>query len=168
MTGWVGDRRTRPTASNNFYIYGDLLFRAASHNIKDDLNNRTFWTVSNAGALTINAIDNGITLTYNTNARVTCSSTGVQIGGTAGDFNVYSNTLFVDRVDTRVGIGTNDPKFKLHGTVSTCVGVLNAAPTDTDIGNGQCVIWVDQTGNTLTFRVRYSDGTLKTGTVALT
>ena len=41
-----------------------------------------------------------------------------------------------------------------------------AIPT-TGIGSSQMQIWVDQTGNNLTFQVKYSNGTVKNGTVAL-
>ncbi len=46
-------------------------------------------------------------------------------------------------------------------------GVPNVAPNDALIPNGHCQAWVDQPGNALKFRVRYSDGTIKTGTIAL-
>ncbi len=46
-------------------------------------------------------------------------------------------------------------------------GVSNIAPIDGDIPNSHVTAYLDEVGNTLTFRVRYSDGTLKTGTVAL-
>lgn len=44
----------------------------------------------------------------------------------------------------------------------------SAAPTDADIDNNEVVLHIDEVGNTLSVRLRYSDGTLKTGTVALT
>jgi len=46
-------------------------------------------------------------------------------------------------------------------------GVPNVAPDDTTIPNGHCRAWVDEIGNTLNFRVRYSTGVLKTGAVNL-
>jgi hypothetical protein len=66
-----------------------------------------------------------------------------------------------------VGIGTTDPKTKLHSTGSTIVGVNNSSVGDANIGNGEVNIYLDQTNNKLKFRVRYSDGTLKSGEVAL-
>ena len=46
--------------------------------------------------------------------------------------------------------------------------VPNAAILPAALGNGQMQIWVDETGNNLTFQVKYSTGTVKSGTVALT
>jgi hypothetical protein len=47
-------------------------------------------------------------------------------------------------------------------------GAPNTAPTDADIPNSFVSMWLNEGTNLLTFRVRYSDGTLKTGTVTLT
>ena len=44
----------------------------------------------------------------------------------------------------------------------------NAAPTDGNIPNRGIVIWIDQVNHLLKFRVRYSDGTLKSGQISLT
>lgn len=43
----------------------------------------------------------------------------------------------------------------------------NEAPTDADLGNGFLTFYLNQAGNQLLVRVRYSNGTLKTATVAL-
>jgi hypothetical protein len=42
-----------------------------------------------------------------------------------------------------------------------------AAPTDGNLANGQISFYLDESGNNLKVRVRYSDGTLKTGTLAV-
>jgi hypothetical protein len=47
------------------------------------------------------------------------------------------------------------------------LGAPNAAPTDGDIPNSQIFFYLDEGANQLKVRVRYSSGTLKTGTVAL-
>lgn len=47
-------------------------------------------------------------------------------------------------------------------------GSPNSAPTDADLDNGTISLYLDQAGNALKVRAKYSDGTLKTGTVALT
>ncbi len=46
-------------------------------------------------------------------------------------------------------------------------GVANTPPNDDDIQDNHITAYLDELGNQLIFRVRYSDGTLKTGTIAL-
>ncbi len=46
-------------------------------------------------------------------------------------------------------------------------GVANTPPIDNDIPNGHVTAYLDELGNSLIFRVKYSDGTVKSGTVAL-
>lgn len=43
-----------------------------------------------------------------------------------------------------------------------------SAPTDAHLANGQISAYLDESGHNLIFRVRYSDGTMKTATIALT
>lgn len=43
----------------------------------------------------------------------------------------------------------------------------NAAPVDAMLGNGQINMYLDESGNALKVRVKYSDGTLKTATISL-
>lgn len=59
-------------------------------------------------------------------------------------------------------------KFRIKADSRMFFGTPNSAPTDGDIGNGFVTAYLDQTLNILNFRVRYSDGTLKTGSIALT
>jgi hypothetical protein len=50
----------------------------------------------------------------------------------------------------------------------TILGVVAAAPADGDLAAGQCAVWVDESGNNLNFKVKYSDGiTIKSGSIAL-
>lgn len=46
-------------------------------------------------------------------------------------------------------------------------GAPNTAPVDANLGTGQISIWINEATNTLTIRVKYSTGTLKTATLAL-
>jgi hypothetical protein len=46
-------------------------------------------------------------------------------------------------------------------------GVANTPPNDDDIQDNHVTAYIDEVANQLIFRFRYSDGTLKTGTVAL-
>lgn len=49
------------------------------------------------------------------------------------------------------------------------LGSPNSAPTDSDLFNGSISLYLDEAGNNLKVRVKYSDGTtLKTGSIALT
>jgi hypothetical protein len=69
--------------------------------------------------------------------------------GSGGDVNLYrdaANRLKTDD-DLETGAGTT---------------VILGAPE-----NGQIVGWLDESGNNLTFKVKYSGGTVKSGTVAL-
>ena len=70
-----------------------------------------------------------------------------------------------------IGVGaisTNTHQIQL-GTAAerTIMGAPNSAIADADLANGQISFYLDQAGNTLTVKVKYSTGTVKTGTVAL-
>lgn len=47
-------------------------------------------------------------------------------------------------------------------------GVKPAALPSDALNPGEVNIWLDEAGNTLVFQVKYSTGTVKNGTVALT
>ena len=51
--------------------------------------------------------------------------------------------------------------------VRTFIHAPNSAPTDADIPNSTIAIRLDEAANQISLRVRYSDGTLKTGTINL-
>jgi hypothetical protein len=55
----------------------------------------------------------------------------------------------------------------LAGTPNV-IAVPTSAPADGVLAAAQFTVWVDESGNTLTFKVKYSGGTVKSGTVALT
>lgn len=66
---------------------------------------------------------------------------------------------------TRVNDGELDVAAgngRMHQPVGT------SAPADGTLALGRLVVWVDEGTNTLWFKVKYSSGTVKTGSVALT
>jgi hypothetical protein len=76
---------------------------------------------------------------------------------------IEGNTFF----NGNIGVGANPANAKLHGTTSTIVGCATAAVADGNMGNSQVNFWVNEAGDLLTFKVKYSNGTVKSGTVAL-
>lgn len=65
-------------------------------------------------------------------------------------------------------VSTNSHQIQL-GTAAerTIMGVPNSAIASADLTNGQISFYLDETGNTLTVKAKYSTGAVKTGTVAL-
>lgn len=62
----------------------------------------------------------------------------------------------------------HDKGAKQWSTVNALVfSVPAAALASGTMNNSQMQIWVDEVGNNLTFKVKYSNGTVKSGTVAL-
>lgn len=63
---------------------------------------------------------------------------------------------------------TNSHQIQL-GTAAdrTIMGAPNSAIADADLTNGQISFYLDETGNTLTVKAKYSTGAVKTGTIAL-
>lgn len=57
--------------------------------------------------------------------------------------------------------------LKLQADTRLMVGIPNSAPTDADINNNFASFYLNEAGNLLSVRVRYSDGSYKTGTIAL-
>lgn len=57
--------------------------------------------------------------------------------------------------------------FKLNADSRAFIGTPNSAPTDADISNNFISAYLDEAGALLKFRVRQSDGSYKTGQVAI-
>jgi len=66
------------------------------------------------------------------------------------------------------GIGLTNPQAMLHVAGQAVYRVPSAQTVaDGNIANSECVAWLNEAANQLTFRVRTSAGSLKTGTVAV-
>jgi hypothetical protein len=91
-------------------------------------------------------------------------------GGLPTRYHRFTTTTFEPTTDNVISLGTLTKRFKglfLKGATRAFIGAPASAPTDADLNNEQVTMYLNEAGNLLTFRVRYSDGTLKTGTVAL-
>jgi len=91
-------------------------------------------------------------------------------------------TLVPDKTDTNTGIGAaaadqlsiiaggKELARFVNSTQDFCCFIVeDAEPDDADIPTSFCAVYMDETGDALTFKVKYSDGvTLKSGTVSLT
>lgn len=90
------------------------------------------------------------------------------LGSDAGDVVPNPSGTVRPFTDNTKDFGTTSFRWKLgHFKDRLFYGVPNSAPTDGDLGNSMVTAYLDQAGNALKFRVRYSDATLKTGSVAL-
>lgn len=87
---------------------------------------------------------------------------------TASNFAAPTGTFDGVTVNRSLSIQVASPKAALHGASLTILGAHKSPNPDSDLGNGQVNFWVDEPGNNLTFKVKYSSGTVKSGTVALT
>lgn len=76
------------------------------------------------------------------------------------DFVVYAENFYSD-ITKRVNwlLGRLDEKAVL--------GCSDSAESDSDLRNSEVNIYVNESTHKLTFKVKYSDGTVKSGTVTL-
>lgn len=92
---------------------------------------------------------------------------GGGIGNASIEFaNPSDSTFDTNLYRSAANVLKTDDAFHVAGRVFA--GTPNSAPTDGDIDNGMITAYLDQSANKLKWRVKYSDGTLKTGEVALT
>lgn len=87
--------------------------------------------------------------------------------GTAKGGWVYQSVIYGTSAS-----GTTENATKADVTIATSdlefiIRANSSAPTDANIPNGFICPYLDESGNNLIFRVRYSSGTLKTATIAL-
>lgn len=55
------------------------------------------------------------------------------------------------------------PKANIHGSDDTILGIGTSANLDGDIAVNETNVWINESNDNITFRVRYSDGSYKTG-----
>lgn len=72
-----------------------------------------------------------------------------------------------DAVALGGGVSTTNTFQVNIGTKRFFAGGATTAPANGDLINSQWSAWIDETGNNLTFKVKYNGGTVKNGTVAL-
>ncbi len=73
---------------------------------------------------------------------------------------------FVFRYAPSTVVFSQDDAFITYG-LRPFMSAPNTAPTDTDLKNGSISFYLDETAHDLVFRVKYSDGTLKTSRMLL-
>jgi hypothetical protein len=139
---------------------------------------------TDAGAIAIG----GSTFTSTTGARATAQyaiaigagkngqagasaggSYAVAIGNTASAAHGTSVALGAGATTTaanQIRLGTAAEIVNAPGRIVG--GAPNSALADASLANSQWTAYLDETGNTLTFKVKYAGGTVKSGTVALT
>lgn len=91
-------------------------------------------------------------------AKATVKSVALGAGASAGQdgavaIGAETTTLAADQVNI--------------GSLRLFAGVPTTAPADANFHVNQVSIWLNESGNLLTFKVKYSSGTTKSGTVAL-
>lgn len=112
----------------------------------------------------------GNAIILDTNGNTSISGTlavGTTIALTGAELHVVGsgNTSagFAFRVDSSTVTGL----LRVRNDGYVIQSALNAAIADADLASSQMSFYLDEAGNTLTVKVKYSGGTVKTGTVAL-
>jgi hypothetical protein len=80
----------------------------------------------------------------------------------------YQNLLKVESGGYRALIGGTGSRTKLQSNDSCLYPVPTSAVSDANHNAGYMTFWVDESGHTLNFKIKYSGGTVKSGSIALT
>lgn len=149
---------TIPITANS--LVSQLNIRGENNRIRDpNLNERDFVKVLKLNAPRMfEALQNNSDIT---DQRLRNLSEAFSFVGLVKD--PAGNTTIVGATFT---VRAGNQTFQLaNGRMS--YGVANTPPNDDDIQDSHITAYLDEVGDQLIFRVRYSDGTLKTGTIAL-
>lgn len=77
--------------------------------------------------------------------------------------------VLIENGQLGVGVGTGSTSFLLHhaGGNYAHLGAPSSSPTTANMDNGSLIHWLDETNDEVEFVAKYSDGTVKTGTLAV-
>jgi hypothetical protein len=107
----------------------------------------------------------GIGAQFNLNSSTTPDQNAARIKAVWTDATHASRAADLVLSTWLIGVETEVLRLKSSGRIQ--YGVPNSAPTDGDIANNQVSAYLDEAGALLKFRVRQSDGSYKTGQVAI-
>ncbi|MEZ5942929.1 MAG: hypothetical protein R3C18_16170 [Planctomycetaceae bacterium] len=145
--------------------YGMQLFIDAA--VVDPFTQRAVVQLRQVGSETANRTLLGRTFAQNTAAPDQFKIEHLVNNTPVGTVRIDNSGQFIYTGTGNIGLGVGTPMAKLHSTGSTILGAANSAAADADLSGGQVNISVDQTNNLLKFKVKYSNGTVKSGSVSL-
>jgi hypothetical protein len=96
---------------------------------------------------------------YNFGVQINCQVTETWNTSAQGASLLFTNV--------KTGTTTSQQTLGLLGDTSIIQSAPSSAPTDGNLTNSSISFYVDEIGNNLKVRVKYSNGTLKTATIAL-